>query len=62
MMKLQISDVVIISDRPRVVKFVFDNGDVLLEDNVVKSKSMVQKVFRYDDLRQNMKEVENEKD
>lgn len=55
-MKLQISDVVIISDRPRTVKFVFDNGDVLLEDNVVKQKKAIQKVFRYDDLRQIMKE------
>lgn len=61
-MKLQINDVVIISDRPRVVMFVFDNGDVLLEGNLLKTKSMVQKVFRYDDLRQTMKEVENERD
>lgn len=57
-MKLQINDVVIIADRPRVIKFVFDNGDVLLEDNVLKQKKAIQKAFRYDDLRQIMKEVE----
>lgn len=56
-MNIEINDVVIISDRPRVVKFVFDNGDVLLDDNVVKSKNMIQKVFRYNVDKQIMEEV-----